>query len=944
MENLKKSIDTSLINSNINGSELFQHQLIANEKGKKMISEIRRQLRECDEFYFSVAFITKAGTSMIIEELSELEKKGVKGYILTGLYLDFTEPAALKELHKYSNIEVKVSMDDGFHSKGYIFKKDGIYTSIIGSSNFTGNALTKNAEWNLKFSAYSNGQIVADIMHKFNNAFTEAEDFEDIIDSYEANYLYIKEKEKQLVKDFNKTKKIVPNLMQEIALKNLQQIREDGSNKALLVSATGTGKTYFAAFDVKEYNPQKCLFLVHRENIARSALKSFEKIIDNKKMGLYTGSVKEECDYQFSTIQTLTRDNHLNNFTPDEFDYIVIDEVHHVGAPTYQKIINYFKPKFLLGMTATPERGDTFNVFDAFDYNIASDIKLKDAMEMELLTPFRYFGITDIKVDGAEIDEKSGIEVLCDQSRVEHIIISMEKYGHSGNIVHGLIFVSRVEEARRLEVQLQSRGINAVALDGSNSEAEREETIKELEAGIVDYIITVDIFNEGIDIPCVNQVVLLRPTESAIVYIQQIGRGLRKSSDKEYVTIIDVIGNYKKSYNNIIALSQDRRGSKDQLKYFIKYGTDILFGESTISFDKITEDKIYNVINNTNFSTMDKIKTDYINLKARLGRVPMLCDFYNNGFTSPVQILREPSKYRTYYDVLKKLEEDIKLEDQKHIYIQYLSRFVTPAKRIHEWAIIEFLLENGEASITNLNEYIENNYNLSDQFENTKNAVDHLARNIYTSLSDLKRFPKLANINSERVNLSDEFLEYFNRDKLFRNLVEDLKNFNKSYYLEYYKQEGTVCVKLHGLYNKNEAHKYSNFDYNNGFQVSGYNINNEKKAALAFVTLDDSSSFTSYDNKIENPSQLVWFSKNRRNISRNGELTNEGKIAYGEIDMYIFVKRQSGEDFYYLGKVGSVENFEQIVDKDGNNVVKYLFNLENQIEERLYGILSTKLI
>ncbi|MCZ3393065.1 DEAD/DEAH box helicase, partial [Enterococcus faecium] len=300
---------------------------------------------------------------------------------------------------------------------------------------------------------------------------------------------------------------------------------------ALVISATGTGKTYLGAFDVKKFSPDKFLYIVHREQILDKTISSFKKILSNEPaedFGKVSGNSKDfEGKYLFATIQTLSRDNWLERFDKDEFDYILVDETHRAGAESYKKVLNYFTPQFMLGMTATPDRMDNFNLYELFDYNIAYEIRLQKALDENMLCPFHYIGITDYEVDGQITDDTSQLNWLVSEDRVDYVIKQTEYYSYSGEALQGLIFCSRTEEAKRLAETLSLKRHPSKALTGETPQWEREKIIEELEQRKIEYIITVDVFNEGIDIPCVNQVVMLRNTQSSIVFIQQLGRGLR---------------------------------------------------------------------------------------------------------------------------------------------------------------------------------------------------------------------------------------------------------------------------------------------------------------------------------------------------------------------------------------------------------------------------------
>ncbi|MGL5058212.1 MAG: DEAD/DEAH box helicase, partial [Fusobacteriaceae bacterium] len=419
------------------------------------------------------------------------------------------------------------------------------------------------------------------------------------------------------------------------ALKKLDELVESGENKALIISATGTGKTYLSAFHVKKFNPKKFLFIVHRENIAKAAKKTFQNIFgDEKTMGLYSGNKKGTEDYLFSTVQTLSKQEHLNKFHPEYFDYIVIDETHRVAAESYQKIIKYFKPKFLLGMTATPERTDNCDIFKEFDHNVAYEIRLQRALEEEMLVPFHYYGVTDIETDNEINEEKRVFNYIPKNERVDKIIEKAELYGCDNGDIRGLVFCSKIESAIYFSNEFNKRGYRTLSLSGANTIEERESAITRLQTSSfekLDYIFTVDIFNEGIDIPKINQIIMLRGTESHIVFIQQLGRGLRKSKDKDYLTVIDFIGNYKNNYLIPIALFGETSYNKDNLRSLMVKGNSMLPGSSTVNFDEISKERIFHSIDQSKINQKSNLLEEYKFLKAKLGRSPMMVDFLENN-------------------------------------------------------------------------------------------------------------------------------------------------------------------------------------------------------------------------------------------------------------------------------------------------------------------------
>ena len=935
------SIKTSLIDRNMESILSYQHKLISNRE-EKIVSLIRRELENCDEFIISVAFVTLGGVTMILEQLKDLEVRGVKGKVLTGDYLTFTQPKALKKLLEFKNIELKVLSDEKFHAKGYFFRKGDIWTMIVGSSNLTQTALTVNFEWNLKINSLKDGKIATEILNNFYNVFNKipALDMDSLLE-YERVYNLTKEYTKKKKQEIREYKEITPNIMQKQALENLNNLR-NYERKGLLISATGTGKTYLSAFDVRNANPKRVLFIAHRKTILQKAKETYENILRDKKIVIYGEEDIDEADVVFAMIQTLSKENHMTKFSPDYFDYIVIDEVHHGGAKSYQSVLNYFIPKFLLGMTATPERGDNFDIYKLFDNNIAYEIRLHDALKEELLSPFHYFGISDIEIDGELINEKSGIKKLTADARVKHIIEKSRFYGYSGDKIHGLIFVSRIDEALLLEEKFQERGVKAIALTGDDSDEKRERSIAQLENGEIEYIITVDIFNEGVDIPCVNQVILLRPTESSIVYIQQLGRGLRKYPDKEYVVILDFIGNYEKNFLIPIAVSQNSNYDKDYMKRFIMNGTDMIPGQSSIIFEEIVKERIFENINRTNFSTKKNIEKDFILLEKQLGRVPMLYDFFEKNMIEPSVILKYKKTYDEVLRILKPREEFPTLDTRESNYLTFLSIFFTPAKRVHEMVILQELLNKERVSIEVIGKILEERYSLYNQEESIENGVKHLAKEIFVSLSTAKEFLPIIERYEDDIVLSGDFKKSYEGKLYFKNLIDDLIRYNLAYVEKNYKQREEETILRYKEYSKQEAFWYLNLDFNNGYQVSGYTVFEEQRKVILFITLDDTPPFTQYDNKFYDNRRFTWYSKNQRCLSRNGKLTAEGKIAENYYILEAFIKKKSGENFYYIGKVKEVLNPKEIVNYKGNSVVEYELLLKDEIEENLYNYLLEK--
>lgn len=938
-EHLLNSLKTSLLNENIESNLNYQHKLLSN-KSEKIISNLRRELEQCDEFIISVAFITESGVTMILEQLKNLNRRGIKGKILTGDYLTFTQPKALKKLMEFENIDIRVVSEEKFHAKGYFFRKDNLWSMIIGSSNLTQTALTINFEWNLKINSLKDGKIAKDILENFYNLFNSVEKLTiEKLSLYEETYLMYKSYNKKIKAQEKKflQAEIKPNIMQIQALENLKSLRSY-EKRGLLISATGTGKTYLSAFDVKNAKAERVLFIAHRKTILSKAKETFETIIKDKKMSIYGEQTGEE-EYIFAMIQTMSKKEHLEKFSKEYFDYIIIDEVHHGGAKSYQTLINYFTPKFMLGMTATPERGDNFDIYQLFHHNIAYEIRLYDALREGLLCPFHYFGVSDIEVDGELINEKTAVKKLTAEERVNHIIEKSRFYGYSGDKLHGLIFVSRVEEAIELTKKMQSRGVKCEVLTGEDTDSKREKAISDLEVGKIDYIITVDIFNEGIDIPCINQVILLRPTESSIVYIQQLGRGLRKYEGKEYVVILDFIGNYEKNFLIPVAVSQNNSYDKDYMKRFIMNGTDMIPGQSSIIFEEIVKERIFENINKSNFSTKKNIEKDFNLLEKQLGRVPMLYDFFKHNMIDPSVILKYKKTYDEVLKIMKPQMEFGKINSLENNFLRYISTFFTPAKRIHEMLILSLILQNRKVNTEDVEGELKERYNLVDQRENIENGFRHLAKEIFISLSTAKEYSPLIEKYSDYYIWCEEFRDSYIKNSYFKDLVDDLIKYNLAYVEKNYKQVAKQSILKYKEYTKQEAFWYLNLDFNNGYQVSGYTVFEKERKVVLFITLDEVGISADYNNEFFDNRRVTWFSKAQRYLEKNGKLTAEGKIAKNYYTLEVFIKKKLGENFYYLGQVEKVVNPKEIVNSSGKNVVEYELILKSEIEENLFKYL-----
>ncbi|MBP3238548.1 MAG: DEAD/DEAH box helicase [Lachnospiraceae bacterium] len=949
-------------------------------EGKKVLSSIEDELLKCDKFQISVAFITLSGITPLLQTFKELEKRNVPGEILTTNYLNFSEPKALEKMHDLKNITLKMydseSSEDGFHTKGYIFKKEEIYRIIIGSSNITGSALTSNYEWNAKYVSTAHGEMTLEIVNEFNRLWNSkyALDFDGFFEEYSQRYRIIKHQRETAKKDvFPSLEKyrLQPNSMQTRFVTGLKNIIESGENRALLISATGTGKTYASAFAMRELGFRRVLFLVHRNQLARQTRKSYEKVFsDSVTMGIVCGKESvEECknkDYVFAMIQTLSRDENLKSFAPDYFQAIILDETHHSTASTYQKIMNYFKPDLWLGMTATPDKRDDNvegrNVYELFHYNIAHEIRLQQAMEENLLCPFHYFGVTDLSIIGESEDEIPDFNMLTSDERVKHIVSQANYYGYSGDKVKGLIFCSKIKESEALAEKLNhtvnpatGRLFRTVALNGSANDAERNEAFERLAADEdgdvepLDYILSVEILNEGVDIIEVNQVIMLRPTESPIVFIQQLGRGLRKAEGKEYVVILDFIGNYNNNFMIPIALSGDRTYNKDNVRRFVMEGCRVIPGASTIHFDEISRKRIFASIDNANFSDIKLLKENYLNLKNKLGRIPALKDFDDYGEMDVLRIF-DNSNLGSYYKFLVKYEKDykIRLSVEEEKIVEFISKKLASGKRIQELMMLKRILEYSRGLLKlGLFRKLEEDMKVygKEVTENQKKNIANILTNEFPSGSGKKTYSDCVFIEkgSDDYIPSRSFVQLLS-NKDFYDILDELIEFGISRYCrDYSKAYNNSDLVLYQKYTYEDVCRLLNWENNEvPLNIGGYKYDKKTKTFPVFINYDkadDISDTTKYEDHFINRQMLVAISKSGRS-KQSEDVQNFLNSKERGISVELFVrknKEDSIKEFYYLGSmVPSGKALEFTMANTNKSAVEIEWVLNEPVREDIY--------
>ncbi|PST45657.1 RNA helicase [Bifidobacterium callitrichos] len=1037
-----------LIDPNTQSSGAYAPMLITNgPDGRTMSDALHEEIADSDCFDISVAFVkTEAMRGLLQDFMDHHDASDETSRLITSTKNYFNSPQdfrALLHLGSLSGIDVRVwegSDRDGdasessitqgqpFHPKGYVFRRrmpDGrpYYNLYVGSSNLTTAALSRQREWNLRLSSLADGGLVNQFRQEIDTQISESVPLtEEWIKRYEEDFRRYAPPRRELLRDYDK-RTITPNAMQREALRNLKELREQGEHRAIIVSATGTGKTYLSAFDVREYQPRRMLYIAQQQQILTKAMQSYRKVLgcDESELGLYSGTSKQQDRrYVFATIQTMSQSDVLAQFASDEFDYILVDEVHHAGAKRYRQLIDHFKDAgFMLGMTATPERTDGINIFELFGHNIAYEIRLQRALDEGMLCPFHYYGIAEylgsqedpdhgddhprIEVSdeiSAEDDAQLQYEIsqLATEGRVRYIIDKLEQYGQPGLPVTGLVFCSRQEEAHELSRlfnrhmnQQAERPYRTVAVTSKDeqgrkvSDQERERYVKQLEDGDLDYLFTVDMFNEGIDIPALNQVVMLRNTESSIVFTQQLGRGLRKFPHKDSVTVIDFIGNYRNNYLIPVAL-YGNTGDRDIARRNLQRRS---IGLSSISFDPIAKERILGSLDTADWSDMKRLTEQYRQIRFELGRIPMLTDVYRYDPSLPSTLA---SKRGNYLDFVRSREQSLSRGGQhdtsyldqlepvgetENAVLKMATELLLPGLRPHELVILSRLcgfaydleqesssdalqkdaLQKMDQSVwhapmpmgrDDLLAAIRHDFPQADasdsQFDSAISVLDYS----YFREGNRKRFGDLPLIASERhagngttYRLSDRFATMLTSNRTFRTFLRDTLQVGLSNCRDLFQdaREHHRTFDHAFLYER----KYSLDDVmrlcgwkkeNTPQNVGGYYLDKESGTMPIFVKYATSQ----YEDEFLSAQEMRYFSKNGR-TPQSPEFRWLRENTGPEWDDTHFVplfvmrkaeaetpdgKKLKGSKYYYVGHVAAVEHPELTTkpDASGNGTVK----------------------
>lgn len=943
---------------------LLETKLITNDHTtyNYMIDQLKNELLTCDSFDIIVSFIRGSGLNMLVNTLNILRDLGVKGRIITSTYMNVTQPEALRKLMEYENIDVKVyqssKLDDSFHTKAYLFHRMNSMSSvIIGSSNITKAALKTGEEWNIRTyekasdSVYVKTQARYDMLWESDKV---VELNESLISKYE-NFIEVNKVLRPISQSFNINKTddnvFKPNSMQKEAIKNLLLSIEKGHKRGIAIAATGTGKTFLSAMTAEKLNPSNVLFIAHRNELLESGIKTFKKIFNKEKESefvKYKANQRVIKKFTFASIQTLVKDIEL--MQKDDFDIIIIDEFHHATATNYMKVINYFKPRFLLGLTATPERTDNGDVYELAEYNVISDVRLKHALESELLVPFQYYGISDETVDLADRD---GIDVdeitkrLSTNKRVKFIIKKINQYTLSGPM-KAIGFCQNIKHAYYMNEEFKKRGYHSIVLTGSNSDEERQDAIKDLQDDdkYLEIIFTVDLFNEGVDIPQINLILFLRPTESSIIFTQQLGRGLRTHDDKEYLTVLDFVTNDRKNYLVPIALSGDQNFiGKEKLKSLVENNFNNLSDNVHIELDYKTKEEILKTIDRTSFYIAENIKKE---AKLFLEQIRLInkdnernlkiIDFHNYE-NAPDLFMMFGGTYKTLSALNKAIKADSEvdkeiIESKMYTWVMKELTKLLPIRRIIDYIVIIEVLINKTIKFEEVVAIVEETFQIEASKYLKSNILIAMKRTETLLFSKQAQFSfddtlnQLSTKISVSNNLKEELIEYLTFGILSYQKEFDSELLNQEFPLKLYKEYSQHEVAAIVGYDKSI---YSWRDGVKQFNDNHYLFVNLKKNA------DNVKEHLLYDDYFIDETHFHWQSQNK--TSRKSK-TGQQYINHVKDNkkIFLFVRRATNEEgivlpFYYMGEM-------EFLSAKGDNPISIEWKLKNAVPKKLLDELT----
>ncbi len=779
----------------------------------KLKDVLKNSIKSAQRIDLIVSFLMESGVKLILDDLKDAADRGVPIRILTGNYLNITEPSALFllkttlkdaiDLRFFNNSEIS------FHPKSYYFKQPENEELYIGSSNLSTSALTRGVEWNYRIDSNTDAESLESFKNEFEELFNKRSIVidEPVLKEYSKNW-----RRPKIYRDlerFESDRKLIPLYeprgFQIEALAALEVTRAQGADKALIQAATGVGKTYLAAFDSK--NAKRVLFIAHRKEILEQAARSFKNVSPEKSQGFFMADIKErDRDVIFASVNSLAKESNLSTFDPESFDYIIIDEFHHAVTKQYRRIIDYFKPDFLLGLTATPERLDRQNVYALCDYNVPYQIDLFKAINHGQLVPYHYYGIYDptdyspLKLyNGRYRSEDLDRLYLSDQKRFDLILSHFKKH----NPKRSLGFCVSRNHAEAMAKFFSENGIPSKAVYSGKQgpfALDRDQALQDLKSGKLNVIFSVDMFNEGLDIPDVDCVLFLRPTESPIVFFQQLGRGLRKSKGKDFVTVLDFIGNYRKAFLIPRYLSSAEGGKRS-------VALTALPEDCFVDFDLQLID-LFEQQEKAQQKRRDLVIEEFDRIRDELGHVPSRRELFEemNGFIYELcsKLPGKDNPFKNYLTFLKK--RDLLTPEEERIYNSPAGTFLnlietTNMTRVYKMPVLKAFIgeegirkEIGEKEVVkNWVEFFSNGTNVKDlSYVDSKeelkniNEKNHLRKIKQMPIKHLVQSGKGYFITGETfvLGLCDE-LDPYRNDAFFIRQFKDILDYRT---LDYYRK------------------------------------------------------------------------------------------------------------------------------------------------------------
>jgi superfamily II DNA or RNA helicase len=904
-----------------------------------MLDVLRQGILRANEVTICVSFLRFSGLSLLLKELDAFLLRNGRLKVLTSTYLNVTQPEALESLLQLPNIEVRLQTGkDGFHTKFYFFTEAFDFSYCwVGSSNLTKGGLASNIEWNLK---HDNSDVIEECKQNFEAIWSRKDVFpltKDILQEYkekirrELNLFPLPSQKQENQEVYH------PNDAQKEALLNLIKVRSSGENKAVIIVATGVGKTFLSAFDAQSVNSKNLLFIAHREEILDQAEKTYQKVFGNSiSTGILArGNIPFDANFIFATIQSLVKENN-RCFVEREYDYVVIDEFHHADAPSYRKILDLTKPKFLLGITATPERQDGHDVLEICNYNVAYEVRLPEAINRGWLIPFHYFGIADDLVDYQNIKWRSGKfdpteleNALILEERVEATLKHALEKGFDGIRRATVGFCAGVRHAKFMADAFNQRGYISAAVTGEISANERTQIYQRFAnpKDDLEWLFVADVLNEGIDIPAINSVLFLRPTESPGLFLQQLGRGLRLYPDTEVLTVLDFVGHHKNAWLSLKALHDSHSALENT-------NTETLGIAPPKNCEIILQDRTKEIllkIKSLNRTKADICREAYERLKSELeGTPPRPIDLWGRDDMPSLKDFRDA--FGSWLDcrivVGDATDWELEIEKDSPIYI-LLKRVEVDwqAQRVTPYALLWAMCHYPDNCNRGFEQFFQQNPHW--QIEKSQNETYDKA------LTTLER--KLAGLFVNGSFIA-EIQEELKRIPLLSQLVEERIAYTlaNDYRLRHCgnlrKPEDLI---LYGEYKRHEIINYFETQYDPARHNFGViKLSSKHIVLLAKIDTSDAQDQFKYENKFLDSQHFSWQSQNkqRQDNEAGREITEHKKRGN---TLHLFVQPGSHQSACYLGTA-------QVDNVTGNAPMTVILKLSQPIPDKVMKLLTNQ--